>query len=38
MRVFGGRNLSLMMETADLTVHMLSITGVTRDVGGLNSL
>lgn len=35
--VFGGRNLSLMVETADLTVRFLSITRVTRDVGGLKS-
>jgi hypothetical protein len=37
MCVFGGRNHSLMMETADLTVRMLSITGVRLEVGGLNS-
>jgi len=35
--VLGGRNPSLMMETADPTLRMLSITGVTRDVGDVKS-
>ena len=33
--VFCGRYLSLMVETGELTVRILSTTGVTRDVGGL---
>jgi hypothetical protein len=35
--VLGGRNPSLMMETADITLRMLSITGVTRDVADVKS-
>jgi hypothetical protein len=35
--VFGGRNPSLMMETADLTLRMQSITGVTLDVADIKA-